>query len=208
MPRIIDHIVYCVPDLEEAIDTIADKLGVRPSIGGRHLHQGTRNALLNLGDQCYLELLATDHENETVKARRWMGIDLIDAPSITRWSLKSSDIAADSRLLTTYDPTMGTIHTGQRMTTKGDILIWQMTLPLPEPAVELAPFFTDWSASAMHPTDSLAGMCTLDRIAFYHPNPHKMMTLFASLDIDLVIERAAQAAIHVYIRSPKGIIKL
>ena len=61
--REIDHIVYCVPDLENGIDYIEELLGIRPVFGGRHLSNGTKNALLNLGDNCYLEILAVDDES-------------------------------------------------------------------------------------------------------------------------------------------------
>jgi hypothetical protein len=57
------------------------KLGVKPVIGGRHLLHGTKNALINLGNQCYLEILAKDEENPTFKGTRWMGIDLITQPT-------------------------------------------------------------------------------------------------------------------------------
>jgi len=46
--RKLDHIVYCVPDLEEAIDFFNQKLGVTPLVGGRHLLQGTKNALIKI----------------------------------------------------------------------------------------------------------------------------------------------------------------
>jgi len=56
----IDHIVLAVPNLEEGILWLEKKLGVRPAYGGQHLTEGTHNALLNLGNNCYLELLAID----------------------------------------------------------------------------------------------------------------------------------------------------
>ena len=42
----LDHIVYAVPDLDEGIRNIHEKLGVMPVYGGRHLLEGTHNALL------------------------------------------------------------------------------------------------------------------------------------------------------------------
>ena len=34
---LIDHIVYAVPDFDLALSDLAEKLGVNPIIGGRHL---------------------------------------------------------------------------------------------------------------------------------------------------------------------------
>ena len=89
--RKIDHIVYAVPDLSAACDELEELLGVRPIFGGYHDSQGTKNALLNLGNQCYLELLAVDEANTKIEAPRWMGVDLIQHPRITRWAIKSDN---------------------------------------------------------------------------------------------------------------------
>jgi len=42
--RKIDHLVYCVLDLDSAIEQLYDEIGVRAIVGGRHLNQGTKNA--------------------------------------------------------------------------------------------------------------------------------------------------------------------
>jgi len=84
MKRTIDHIVYCVPDFEKALQFFKEEIGVDPFIGGRHLTKGTKNAILNLGNSAYLEILAIDTQNTNVMENHWMGIDLISSPRITR----------------------------------------------------------------------------------------------------------------------------
>ncbi|MEL6718114.1 MAG: VOC family protein, partial [Bacteroidota bacterium] len=74
----LDHIVYAVPNLEEAINWFEENAGIQPVFGGYHTTQGTKNALLKIGAQCYLELLAVDKENKEIVSPRWMGIDLIN----------------------------------------------------------------------------------------------------------------------------------
>lgn len=58
----IDHLVYAAPDLEEGIARLERLLGVRASPGGQHLAWGTRNALIALGDEVYLEIIGPDPE--------------------------------------------------------------------------------------------------------------------------------------------------
>ena len=204
--RSIDHIVYAVPDLEVAINDLENRLGVRPTFGGYHLTQGTKNALLNLGNQCYLELLAVDQENKDVTAPRWMGIDLIEQPRITRWALKSTELERDARILNNYDRHLGKIHSGQRKRSDGELLRWRMTLPTASPVVDLLPFMTDWQNSEAHPTDQLAEDCTLVSILFTHPQPNHILPIFEQLGINLDITQGSDIRIQIKVRGPKGIV--
>ncbi len=205
MNRNIDHIVYCVPDLNEAIDYIDNILGVRPVIGGRHTSKGTKNALLHLGNKCYLEILAIDNENEDFEGMRWMGIDLIDRPKITRWSLKSNRLEEDSSILSKHSSDLGIIEEGSRLTTDDRRLAWQMILPATSPEVELLPFMTDWSHSDSHPTDTLAGGCLLQSVELFHPNPAVINDVFSELNVEVEIKKASQARIMIHVQSPNGL---
>ena len=140
----LDHIVYAVPNLEEAMNWFEAKAGIRPIFGGYHTTQGTQNALLKIGEKCYLELLAIDEENKEVTTPRWMGIDLITQPKITRWAIQSSNLQTDSKVLRTYNMEMGNITGGQRKKSDGKLLTWELTMPLAEPEVEVMPFLIDW----------------------------------------------------------------
>jgi len=206
--RNIDHIVYAVPDLEFAIDDLEKRTGVRPVLGGTHTSQGTKNALLNLGNTCYLEILSTDKNNVDIKPPRWMGIDLIDRPTISRWSLKSSDLQKDSTVLQKYHSDMGTIHAGQRKMTNGQLLTWEMMMPLSNPKVEVIPFMTDWQQSVSHPTDQLSDDCQICKIQFIHPEPKLINMVFYELDVNIKVAKGASAAILLEIQTPNGIVIL
>lgn len=200
----IDHIVYAVPDLKQAMADLTTRLGVAPSFGGYHRDQGTKNALLNLGDGAYLEILAVDEGNTTVSAPRWMGVDVIDDFAITRWSVKGEDIIAEAAALRSFHPQMGQIYACQRQKSDGGLLQWQMTLPLAEPAIEVTPFVTDWKGGTIHPTDSLPAACQLLEIQLVHPKPRSLRSLLKKLDIDLTIEKGATASIKILVDSPQG----
>lgn len=204
MPRTIDHLVYAVFDLDHAIADFTQQLGVAPVFGGRHEGRGTKNALLNLGKGCYLELIAIDEWNTSIAPPRWMGLDVLKKPQITRWCLKSDDLAEDQAILQAYDPKMGEPWNGQRQTASGELLAWEMLLPLPEPEVELVPFMVDWGASAFHPTERLEEKCLWHEITFFHPEPQPIEKVLRELDIDLPVKKADKATIKLGIESPLG----
>jgi len=207
-PRIIDHIVYAVPDLERAMSQLEDQLGIRPVFGGFHKTQGTKNALLNLGAGCYLEILAIDEENTEINGPRWMGIDLITEPRVTRWAIKSETIKQDSETLKSYDSKMGEIYQGSRKTTAGETLAWKMILPLPSPKIELMPFMVDWSGSAFHPTEKLEDICSIKEISFVGNSPNTSNEVFNKLNISTFISKAEKDMISVTIKGPSGIVVL
>jgi hypothetical protein len=206
--RQIDHIVYAVPDLKAACQDLEEKLGQAPLFGGYHPRYGTKNAVLNLGDECYLEILAVDEKNPNVSAPRWMGVDLIDKPHVTRWALKSDDLAADGEVLRGYDSQMGKVQGGQRLTADGKLFAWEMQVPLAEPAVEIMPFMIDWQLSASHPCDALEEKCKLIGIHLGHPDPGQMEDKLKELGIHIRVEASESPFIQIEIDSPNGRVKL
>lgn len=208
MSLLIDHIVYTVPDFDLSLADLEEKLGVKPMNGGRHLLHGTKNALINLGNQCYLEILAKDEENTTFKGSRWMGLDLITQPTITRWAVKSPDIEKGSVILKNYQSDLGQISSGERLTTDGSLLKWKMTLPRSTPEVDIVPFLLDWSASAFHPCDRMEPQCKLNNVVFYHPHPEVIDGVFLSLSINKKIIYHPFPKIELSIIGQHGIVHL
>ena len=203
--RAIDHIVYAVSNLEETINYFNTTHGLNPTIGGRHITKGTKNALLNLGAGCYLEIIAIDHDNQKINAPRWMGVDLIKEAKVTRWSLKSDELEKDQVILLSHHADMGVIEEGQRETPDGSFLRWKMILPLAEPETELIPFMTDWSLSGFHPTDNLPQQCSLENIRFSAPDSDsKTQLCFNKFFDDLNIAPHTEPKITLKIKGPKG----
>jgi len=206
--RKIDHIVFCVHDLEAGVSMLEEKLGVKFSPGGRHLKEGTKNILLNLGDGCYLEVLAVDEENTDIPAPRWMGIDLLSHPQITRWALKTTEPQKDSAIVQAYNSEMGVIKGGQRITSSGAKLEWDLVMPLSTPEIEVIPFMTDWSKSDVHPTLSLPDICKVLDLTLTHPEPETVQPYLDQLVEGIDIKKGPSPAINITIQSPNGIVEL
>ena len=204
----IDHLVYAVPDLPTALDWFAEQTGIRPAVGGRHLTRGTHNAVVSLGDGAYLEIIAPDPENHDVAPPRWMAVDAIAKPTLTRWALKSDDLERDAALLQAINPHHGRIVDGSRSLTDGATLNWRMTLPQSEPLVELLPFLLDWSSSDFHPTERMGPGYELLDLNFGHSDPEAMQTNFARFGYKAAITEQKLPQIIARLKTPRGILRL
>jgi hypothetical protein len=202
MPH-IDHLVYAVPDLQIGIDLIEQQFGVRPVYGGRHLKHGTQNAILHLGNQCYFEIIAIDPENKEISAPRWMGVDLIQGPTLTRWALCPDDWSRDVQRIRKINPNLGNTAVGNRQQANGKMLNWEMSLPLAEPVIEVIPFLLNWKGST-HPTEELEQNCKLKKLVLEHPNPQPIESLLHDLGTDITVRPAKTPGIIVTIDTPNG----
>ena len=66
----LDHIIVASAQLDEGVDWVEQRLGVRPQPGGRHVAMGTYNALMKLGAQTFLEVIAIDPEGTPPSRKR------------------------------------------------------------------------------------------------------------------------------------------
>lgn len=205
----IDHLVYTVSDLEEASTEFEQKLGVRPIFGGYHKTFGTKNALINLNNEVYLELLAADDGNKEAPIPRWMGVDLLTKNQITRWALKSESLNKDAAIVKKYNPYMGEIRNGSRNSADGSLLKWQLAMPLAAPEVEIIPFLLDWSATEKHPSQLLPDMgCELLELYGTHPDPELFKDVFKSLGYSFNVRVSGEISIKAVLKSSNGIIQI
>jgi len=204
----IDHLVYCCLNLEDGINYFMENYGMQAVIGGRHLNEGTKNAIINLGDKCYLELLAIDKQNKAHTQNRWMGIDLLTTPKITRWAINSSNLEEDKQALIKYNNQLGNIESGLRKKPDNSDLTWKLTKPLSYPEVEVVPFLLDWSGSISHPTDGLSIQGNLMKIELESATPEKVKGCLDELNIGISVKLNTESHIKVVIDGPKGIFKI
>lgn len=195
--------------METAINDFDKKLGVKPIFGGYHKTFGTKNALINLNNQIYLELLAVDDSNTSVSKPRWMGVDLLTKNQLTRWAVKSNNLKQASEVLKKYNPEMGEIKKGSRNTADGTLLQWELIMPLPAPEVALIPFFLDWSNTEKHPSELLPDMgCELIELFATHSNPEYTTEILTKLESSIEIKVSDQTSLKAIIKCPKGFVEI
>ena len=137
----IDHIVFAVPDLIWGIEYIKEKTGISPVIGGQHQGLGSWNALLSLGPNVYLEIIAPDPK-QPIKPI-WLGLKNLQSPRLTRWAAKSNHIDQLYESAQKMSIDIGSIAPYQRKKEDGSLLSWKLSNPLTDHGDGLIPFFID-----------------------------------------------------------------
>jgi hypothetical protein len=74
----LDHVTVMAASLVRGINYVSEVLGATVPQGGKHPLMGTHNALAQLGDEKFLEILAIDPEAERPKRPRWFCLDMPD----------------------------------------------------------------------------------------------------------------------------------
>jgi hypothetical protein len=198
---LIDHLVYAAPDLPAAVAEMEERFGVRARAGGKHTGHGTHNALLALGPQTYLEIIAPDPGQPAPAMPRPFGVDGLRRGGLASWALACDDIdAAVARARRRgYDP--GEAARGQRATPTGTVLRWRLT-PGASPG-SLIPFLISWGDTD-HPARSAPPGLTLQALTLEHPDPPSLAPLLTAIGADVEIRPAATAALVARLSGPNG----
>lgn len=99
MKATLDHLVVGAETLAQGVEYVSDLVGVAPQTGGRHEREGTHNALLSLGPESYLEVIAIDPEAESPDHARWFSLDastvrdtLGGGPRLLTWVVRCAEL--------------------------------------------------------------------------------------------------------------------
>lgn len=205
-PLQLDHLVYAVPDLAEAIEDLERRLGARAALGGRHEGVGTHNAILPLQDATYLELIALDPERGQPPLPPPFGLADLHEPRLVTWAVRSFEIEADVARAREagYDP--GLLVPASRNAPDGRLLEWKLTIRPDGMGGGTIPFLIDWEATP-HPTathdrdGALLRLCSLHAT---HPAPAEIRAALSLLGTELDVRGGAGPGLRAEIEGPGG----
>lgn len=200
---VLDHLVYAVPDLSEAVDSLARLTGVAPVQGGRHARYGTHNALVSLGDGSYLELISTDPDAPAPNGPRPFGLDRLGVPRLNAWAFRSDDLGAAIERARTHGLDLGPAIEMSRELPDGSTLRWELTVPEGGMGTTMVPFFIDWGSSP-HPSDTAPQGIRLTSLVVGHPDPEWYIGLLETFGLDYPVIRAAQPTLQAMLSGPAG----
>ena len=201
----IDHLVYGTHHLEATVDQLADLLGVKANLGGVHPGWGTKNYLLSLGPDIYLEIIGPDPAQEMEPTL--FGLDKMKKTSMLTWAMKCSKIPGKLKSLEANGYSFGEALKGSRTKSDGTQLSWTLSNPFNRLADGVLPFFIDWGNSP-HPAKSSPQGCQLIDLKLGHPQALEFKTLAALMELELEIAQTEAVEITAIIQSPNGMIHL
>jgi len=201
VPPLLDHFILGCDDLDRGIDFVEKRTGVRAVFGGVHPGRGTRNALLSLGEQRYLEIMAPDPAQQG--ALQIPGLRELKEPRIVGWAVHPADVMQLAARLREAGIAFKDPQPGSRQRPDGKLLHWK-SLTLVDDHDGLLPFFIEWSADSLHPSADAPKGCRLERFGAVTPDPAGLSNLSAVLQIDLPISRGEKSGLQAIISGPLG----
>lgn len=206
----IDHLVVGVPDLQEGIDLVARRTGVRPIYGGEHPGSGTHNALLSLGARQYLELLALRPDAAPGEGSGFMW-ELIDpvrlreltGPELLTWAVSTAKAERTIERLQAQGYEVSDLISGARKRPDGARLAWK-TFRVVSPEMRGVPFFIEWEEGSAHPAETSPGGCELVSLAISEPEATSALRrLVAALDTNVDVGRG-KPSLEAVLKGPEG----
>ena len=203
----IDHLVYGVVDLGEGVAELERRLGVRAAPGGRHQGRGTHNALLGLGGQTYLEVIARDPDQEPPAGSLPFGLETLAEPRLVGWAIRVHGIEdfVDRVRGAGFDP--GEVKEMGRLRPDGVRLAWRLTQDPPKGCSALIPFVIDWLDNP-HPSESAPSGATLERLSAEDPDPESVRGPLRALEAGIAVAEGPRPALIAVLQTPRGRVEL
>jgi hypothetical protein len=210
VPAVLDHILLGCADLDRGIALVEERTGIRAAIGGVHPDEGTRNALLSLGERHYLEVIAPDPKQDSVKpyaVPRLTMLKQLSEPHLIGWAAHPGDVVAFAKKLHADGIAAQDVRPGSRNRPDGSTLNWK-TLNLNDDRHGLLPFFIEWGTGAVHPSVDAPKGCHAEGFAAADPDPKELANIYERLGLKVKVERGDKSQLRVRLVGPKGRVEL
>jgi hypothetical protein len=201
----LDHIILGIDDLDRGIAWVEQRTGVRATFGGVHPGRGTRNALLALGPECYLEIIAPDPQQSSPS---WFSqILAMPEPRLISWAVHTLELTTLAQTAVAAGFAIDGPHDGARSRPDGKVLGWRL-FHLRDDRGGLLPFFIEWGCGSVHPAADAPSGCTLERFSLHWPNAADLARDCQSLGVEVTVEPGDRSRMLAWIASPKGTVEL
>ena len=200
----LDHIMFGVNDLYAGIKHVESLTGVRAEEGGSHPGSGTCNALLSLGREQYLEIIAPDPV-QPLSGTFGEQLANLAQPMIRSWTAVCRDYAELLEHLTAFDYGHRIIEMS-RTRPDGVRLAWQILFVTKHPYGRIMPFFINWLDSP-HPTADKPADCELVSFKVVSPRAEEYRAFCQLAGLDVGVE-SGEIGFCAELKTPNGLLAL
>lgn len=205
----VDHLLLGAADLDKGMEWVEKRTGVRAMIGGSHPGRGTRNALLSLGRRQYLEIIAPDPAQAAANTR--IDVRQLVEPRLIGWAAATNDIEALAKRVREAGQHVLDPRDGARARPDGTMLRWKTLAiqnALSQEIVDPIPFFIEWAAGSVHPSQDSPRGCELQSLEIEASDPAAVGELLTSIGIDGSVRQARTTSLRATLVTPTGKIEL
>ncbi|MEO8349157.1 MAG: VOC family protein [Acidobacteriota bacterium] len=205
----MDHLILGASDLDAGIAWFEKATGVKAVLGGVHPGVGTRNALAWLGGKRYLEILAPDPAQAEFKFR--IDVRKLTEPRLVNWAAGTADVEAVAKRGAATGYELFGPRAGSRARPDGKTLRWELLgvmHDLEANGVDPIPFFIEWTADSVHPSQESPTGCELTALAIEHPNSAKVKKVLSALGLEADVRKGKASRLSATLSTPKGKVTL
>jgi len=205
----VDHLLLGAADLDRGIAWVERRTGVKAIRGGSHPGVGTQNALISLGGRQYLEIIAPDPAQTVYNFP--IDVRTLTEPRLMTWAAVTADINALAKTAREAGHHILGPRDGSRARPDGKVLKWKIlgvlnTLGLQ--GVEPIPFFIEWCADSLHPSQDSPTGCELQSFEIEHPDPARVIDALKELGIEAKVKPARKVKLSATLKTAKGEVEL
>jgi Glyoxalase-like domain len=205
----VDHLLLGIGDLDRGIAWVEKTTGVNAAIGGTHPGVGTRNALISLGGRRYLEILAPDPAQSAFNFR--IDVRALALPRLITWAAATSDVDTLAKRAHAAGFEIFGPQAGSRARPDGKVLKWRtlgVKSDLAAGGIDPIPFFIQWDADSLHPSQDSPKGCELVAFGIQHPTPAAVRNMLVKLGIEASVKSGERVALSATVRTPNGEVTL
>ncbi len=201
----IDHVILGINDLQKGIAELERVTGVKAVFGGAHPGRGTQNALISLGGEHYLEILAPNPEDRESKEP----LDELRALTTLTpvgWAARSDDLPALQQSLQSRGVRTGEIRPGARNRPDGSRLAWKTLgfAPSSTSSSPLLPFFIEWDRGSAHPSTTSPAGCRLTGFSLEDPAPESLRESLRAAGLPVEVREGKEPRLRIALACPRG----
>ncbi|HKD81906.1 MAG TPA: VOC family protein [Candidatus Angelobacter sp.] len=207
VPADLDHILLGISNVDHGISWLEERSGVRAMFGGVHPGRGTLNALLSLGPRRYLEVIAPDPQQSSVSNEMVDLLRKIQEPRLIGWAAHTNDLGGVMQKAAAAGIAIENPRDGSRTRPDGKTLHWK-SFSLKEDYAGVLPFFIEWSAGSVHPSQDAPAGCTLQNFFVESPAVKEVRSIAAKLGLNLEAKPGKKPFLGARIAGRKGAFEL